>query len=388
MTDTPSDAMSIERSEADGLLEELVRDILRGSAGPDPAGDEWHDLGAFKSLADAGVLAAAVPESQGGDGLELVELFGALHAVGDTATRAPILSALTLGVLPLSKFGGEHTAALLSSAIAGTALVTTALVDGSSTDFQALGTTAIPKDDGWVLNGTKARVVAGTLASAIIVPALTSTNETILAIVDPTVPGVRTTVQHTASDEPEAILELMDVEVGADDVLVGPDDGADALKWMRDLATVSTCVALCGVASAAVALTVAHTVQREQFGRALARFQSVTLRVADAHIAVDACRLSALRALWCLSSGLPAEEEILIARYLAGEAGDAAVVMSHRLHGGVGVDLTHPLTALTLQSRHWQFSLGSASRALSDLGDLIAADAVAGTTDEEPAGRR
>lgn len=387
MTHAAVDEMNLERSEADVILEELVRDILSGSPGPDVAADTWHDMKVFKLLADSGVLAAAVPESQGGDGLELVELFGALHAVGDTATRAPLLSALTLGVLPLSKFGGERQAELLRSAIAGEALVTTALIDGCSTDFEALDTAAIPKDGGWVLNGTKVRVSAGPLASAIIVAALTPTNETILVLVKPQTPGVGITVQHTASNEPEAILELHDVEVSADDVLAGPGDGAGALEWIRDLATVSMCVALCGVGSAAVAMTVQHTVQREQFGKSLASFQSVSLRVADAQIAVDASRLSALRAMWCLSSGLPAKAEILTARYLAGEAADAAVVMSHRLHGGVGVDLTHPLTALTLQSRHWQFSLGSASRALSELGDLIASEAGALSTDELPARR-
>ncbi|HUF83688.1 MAG TPA: acyl-CoA dehydrogenase family protein, partial [Acidimicrobiia bacterium] len=76
---------------------ERVKEIERG--------DERIDRDLWRALADAGLLAIAVPEEHGGSGLGLVELCLLLEQQGRHVAPVPVWPTLVLGALAIAEHG-------------------------------------------------------------------------------------------------------------------------------------------------------------------------------------------------------------------------------------------------------------------------------------------
>jgi len=115
--------------------------------------------------------------------------------------------------------------------------------------------------------------------------------------------------------------------------------------------------------------------ERKQFGRPLATFQAVGQRAADAYIDTLGVRLTAWQAVWRLAAGLPATDEVIIAKYWASEGGQRVVHAAQHLHGGIGMDRDYPLHRYFLLGKQIDLGLGGAAPQLAELGRRIAASA-------------
>lgn len=69
---------------------------------------------------------------------------------------------------------------------------------------------------------------------------------------------------------------------------------------------------------------------------------------------------------WRLDEGLPASEDVAVAKFWAADGGHR--VVSAAQHGGVGVDLSYPLHRYFFWSKQIEVTLGSATRQLVRLG--------------------
>jgi alkylation response protein AidB-like acyl-CoA dehydrogenase len=148
------------------------------------------------------------------------------------------------------------------------------------------------------------------------------------------------------------------------------------LDWLLERATVAYCAVVVGVCEEALRLTAEYTRTREQFGRPIASFQAVGQRAADAYIDTEAVRLTAMHAAWRLSSGLPAAEEVAVAKVWAADAGQRVVHAAQHLHGGLGVDRDYPLHRYFLWAKQLELTLGGATAQLRHLGSLLANEPV------------
>ena len=127
-----------------------------------------------------------------------------------------------------------------------------------------------------MLRGAKTVVPAAHLAAAMIVPARTAEGDVLLFLVEPDADGVHVTRQDTFNHEPTFHVELADVAVEEDAVLGGLElDGAAALDWLVQRATVAVCALASGVADAGMRLTAGYATERKQFDRPIATFQAV-----------------------------------------------------------------------------------------------------------------
>ncbi|MFB7913767.1 acyl-CoA dehydrogenase family protein [Streptomyces sp. NPDC056061] len=127
-----------------------------------------------------------------------------------------------------------------------------------------------------------------------------------------------------------------------------------------------------GVCAGSLALAVAHTNTREQFGRPLSTKQAVLMRAADAHMDTEAIRVTAYEAAWRRDTGLPYRRQALTAAWWASEAGKRVVHAGQHLHGGTGADLDHPVHRHFLWGRQLDAHLGCGSEVLQELGELLA----------------
>ena len=142
-----------------------------------------------------------------------------------------------------------------------------------------------------------------------------------------------------------------------------------------------------GVLAAALDATARYAREREQFGRPIGSFQAVAQRLADGYIDVSALSLTTTQASWLLAqsdAGSSSDSEttgsadvsaaIATAKFWAAESGHRVAHTAVHVHGGVGLDTSHPTHRYFLRAKQNEFTLGSANTALRRLGDALAAD--------------
>jgi alkylation response protein AidB-like acyl-CoA dehydrogenase len=339
------------------------------------AGDGF-DRRLWAGLAGANLLGLAVPEEHGGSGLGFGEVSVLLEEAGRAAAPVPLLASLVLGGLPIAEFGtDEQKTRYLRPMAAGELVLTTALLEPGTEPERPLTTARAAADGGWTLDGTKICVPAGTVAEAFLVPArVDEAVGVFLVAADAT--GLTVTPEMTTSDTPEAHLELNGVPVSAGDLLGQPGSGEAVLSWLRLRATSGLCSLMAGTCQAALKLTARYAVTRKQFDRAIATFQAVGQRAADAYVDAEAVGITARQAAWRISAGLPAEEQVAIAKFWAADGGQRVVHAAQHIHGGLGVDRTYPLHRYFLAAKQIELTLGGATAQLLRLGALMAAEAV------------
>jgi alkylation response protein AidB-like acyl-CoA dehydrogenase len=357
---------------------DLARQILSDHCTPqtlralDLSGGPRFDRALWKKVAEAGLIAAGLPETDGGAELGFLAVAGIVEQLGRSAAPVPLLEASVLGALPLARFGSPaQKERWLPRALSGEVVLTAALVEAHR-EADAPGTTARRQGDACLLDGEKLCVPAGELADAILVPASLEGGGVGVFLVEAAAKGVSQTPLVTTSRQPESILHL-DAAVGE---LVGtPDQGAEIVHWIELRATAALCALAVGVCSEALHLTAEYTKTRKQFDQPIATFQAVGQRAADAFIDTEAVRLTALQAAWRIDAGLPAEAAVATAKFWAAEGGSRVVRAAQHLHGGVGVDREYPLHRYYVYARQLELSLGGATTQLRRLGRLIASGA-------------
>ncbi len=348
----------------DLVTQERLREV---EAGAEPG----FDRKLWSALAEAGLLGVAIAEDAGGLGFGVFEASLLLEEVGRTVAPVPLVSMLPATVA-LSRYGAKvpAVASLLGEVAAGTKVVTVALVEALG-DPLAPVTTARRDGAHWVLDGEKTCVPAGLYADYFLVSAtLTGGSDGAVFLVAADAAGLSRDAQPMITYAPESTLKLSGVRV-SEDALIGPADGS-ALGYLVSIATAATCSVMVGVSATAVKLTAEYTKTREQFGHPIALFQAVGQRAADAFIDAQGIRLTSLQASWLLDQGLPADREVAVAKYFAAEAGQRVARATQHLHGGIGVDRDYPLHRYYLWAKHMELTLGSGTRHLTRLGQLLA----------------
>ncbi|WP_435769160.1 acyl-CoA dehydrogenase [Nocardioides sp. SYSU DS0651] len=297
--------------------------------------DRENDARNWSAWAAAGLTALPVPEEHGGDGLGLAEVAVLLRESGRRAVQAPVWETLCCGALTLAAHGTEtQRKELLPGVAAGDLLLTPALREPGVGLGDAPGATVT---DGRV-TGRKVGVRRAAEAARLLVTAVDG-DRTVVALVDPTGPGVTLHEASASSAVPQhtVVLDRAPAEL--------LDDGA--ASYLLDVARAGLVATAAGVLAGARDLTADYVKGRRQFGRALAEFQAVSLQMADVYVASRTLDLAADNAVWRVAEGLPADDDLRVAGYWASQVAPYAFRTCHHLHGGMGVDVTYPLVGFT-----------------------------------------
>jgi alkylation response protein AidB-like acyl-CoA dehydrogenase len=354
-------------------IRKLAREILKDLAAPEKLPDfeeavEWHDEALWKAFAEAGLVGVALPEAEGGMGMGPLEMAVLCEQVGAFTAPVPLVP-VAVAAGAIAKFGSDaQRARLLEGVAAGGALLTTALEEGDAFDAEAPST----RLSGGRLSGVKICVPIASRARAVLVPAMSEAG-TVVAIVDPQADGVTLEGQEVTTGELRYRMTLDGVAVG-EDALLAP--GRKALAWIVDHTLAWLCAMELGVAGQALRMTAKYTGEREQFGKAIATFQAVAQRAADAYVDIEAIRVATWQGVWRLAQGKEARRELNIAKFWAAEGGHRACYAAQHLHGGIGVDKDYPLHRYYLLSRQIELTLGGGKSHLEALGATIAAQGV------------
>ncbi|AQA23717.1 acyl-CoA dehydrogenase, N-terminal domain protein [Rhodococcus sp. MTM3W5.2] len=170
--------MDFSHTEAQQDLEQLTRSIAEKLTTNDrlrelDAAEDRFDDKLWQALADAGVLAAALPESVGGGGFGILEQCSVLRELGRPLAAVPYLSSIVLAASALAEFGDDAQRQWAQRAGAGEVVLTVALAEELNDNPAKPVTTAVRSGDEWLLTGTKITVPAAAFADLILVPATT-----------------------------------------------------------------------------------------------------------------------------------------------------------------------------------------------------------------------
>jgi alkylation response protein AidB-like acyl-CoA dehydrogenase len=355
-----------EQNEIQGLARQILSDkVTHERLKEIEAEPDWFDRDLWGELAKAGLVGIALPEDVGGGGFGILEACLVLQEIGRAVAPIPYLPTVVMAAMPIAQFGtAEQRKRLLPGVAEGDTVLTAALSELLNTDPMSPTTTAT---DGR-LTGTKSLVPAAHLATTVLVPARVGDGVGVF-LVDPKGDGVTLERQVATTGEPVWTMAL-------DNAPGEQLGGEDVLPRIVELTTAGLCMTTLGLCEQALKMTAEYTSTREQFERPLAAFQAVAQRAADAYIDTEGVRLTAWQAVWRLAEGMPAANELAVAKFWAAEGGQRVVHAAQHLHGGIGVDVDYPLHRYFLWAKECELTLGSATPQLVTLGRALADDPV------------
>jgi len=355
--------MDFSRTEAAQELSRLAETIAATVCTPEhqrelDSLDQRFDIALWHKLRDSDILSTAAPERFGGGGFGVVEQSAILTALGRHLAAVPYLESVVLGAGALTL--GDAGAEWARSAVAGEKVLTVAL-DGEAGQGPVR---AASVGDGFRLTGGRTQVPFGPIADAFLVPAETDSGTRVFLVAAHD-PGVSVTTLRNTGLSSAGELDL----TGVDGVPVGD---AETLDWLTTRRAVGLSAYQLGVLERALELTAEYARTREQFDRPIGSFQAVGQRLADGYIDVKGLRLTVDQATWRLSEDLPARTEAATAAFWAAEAGHRVAHTTVHVHGGVGIDVDHPVHRYFITAKQVEFGLGGATAALRVIGRELA----------------
>ena len=334
-----------------------------------PHFDRWEregivDRSLFRKAAEVGMLAMAVPERYGGNG---VDDFRFNQIVGEEAFRqglaGPALS-ITLHndiCLPylLELCTEEQRERWLPGVASGDLVLAIAMTEpGMGSDLASMSTTAIRQGDHYLLNGSKTFITNGIHADLVITAVKTDPRErhrgVSLVMVERGMPGFergRNLEKVGMHSQDTAEMFFDDVAVPAENLLGEEGEGFRYLT--RNLPQERLSIAVAGVAAAEAALswTLDYVRERRAFGQSIGAFQSTRFALAEMRTEIDVAQEFVDRAVTELSSGTLSPEDAAKAKWWCTELQGRVIDRCVQLHGGYGYMTEYPIARAFTDAR-------------------------------------
>jgi alkylation response protein AidB-like acyl-CoA dehydrogenase len=350
--------VNFQLEETQAAMAELARQVAGDHGGHERAreveADGGVDRAAWSALGVTGLL-AAVSDGDGG----VVGAAEVASALGREVVSLPAYALLT--ALALLGAGSCLSRVRRERVLAGEELVTLALVEEGISRASAVRARVV---DGHI-SGRKVVVPVAAESTAAIVAAQSADGPG-LFVVELDSPGVRVVPVRTTDRLSAAHLELEAAEA------VPLGDGT-AVERAEQVASVLACASVLGLGRRAVEATASYVRERHQFGRPIASFQSPVLRLADAHIDLEAMQVTLQQAAWQLDTGQDATIAVSVAKWWMANGGHRTLHTAQHLHGGIGADIEYPAHRYFLRGKQLLDTLGGAAAHASRLGAELAA---------------
>ena len=336
-----------QRSWHDAAVEFARRELGRDVAARDR--EQAFDRAAWRRAADFGVLGMPVPKEYGGLGLGLLDLLAAMEGLGyggkDAGLIFSVNAHLWTNTLPILRFGDEAQRRRWLPGLADGSLIGAngASEPDAGSDVFALRTRAERRGDAYVLTGTKTFVTNAPVADlfvtyATIDPKLGALGVTAF-LVERGARGLsvgRPIEKMGLRTSPMAEVVLEGVEVPAAQRLGREGRGVEvfecSMEWERG------CILAwnLGALERLLETSVAFVRQRRQFGKPISQFQSVSNRLVDMKVRLEAARLLLYRAAWAKSKNESSGPATAIAKLFLSEAMVSSGLDAVQVRGGYG----------------------------------------------------
>src|SRR6476646_6367557 len=351
--------MNFELTDEQRLLRDTVRDFARREVAP--VAEELDREKRFPyeivaRLGELGMMGIPFPEEFGGGGADTLAYALAIEELArvDSSVCITVAAHTSLGTMPVHLWGTrEQKEEWLPELCAGRKLAAFGLTEPEAGSDAGNTRTGAELENGeWVVNGAKQFITnSGTeITGCVTITAVTDrsngSREISNLIVPNGTPGYEQGEPYrkmgwNASDTRP--LSFEECRVPESSLLGRRGDGFKNFLHILDGGRIGVAAMGVGLAQGALDEAIAYAKERQAFGQAIAKFQSIQAKVADISAQIEAARLLVWRAALEKDAGksftLTAAQAKLITGRLAVRATEEAV----QIHGGYGFIEEYPV---------------------------------------------
>ncbi len=358
--------MEYEQSEEIKLLRQTVRDFADKEVRPIARAideEERVPIESFKKAGQLGLLGIPFPEQYGGGDMGITGyciLMEELNRV--CASHATIIGAHAQ-LAAMSVFLGGTEAQkqhYLTGMNEGRLVGAWALTEpNAGSDAAHITTSAELQGDEWVINGQKIWITNGSFADVIIVHAVTDKSKGARGgisafIVEKGMPGFHVgkvedkmglKASHTAS------LFFENLRVPAANLLGGVGQGFQLAMKTLDIGRCGLGGSSIGAAKEAFELSRNYAIERQQFGRPIAEFQTIQFKLAEMAVKIYTMEQIVYDCARKVDAGKNATLESSIVKLYCTEVASQVIDEAIQIHGGMGFSRELPLERMYRDAR-------------------------------------
>ncbi len=349
--------MDFDLNEEQKMLQTTLRDFAEKEIMPAAARiDKTEEFPAaeLQKIAGLGLFGLTIPEKYGGSGRGLLDLCIAVEelARASAAIDNYLRISLSLAIVPVMEYGTEaQQKKYLPPHASGEKLACFALTEaGAGSDPAGMETTATRRKDGYVINGNKLFTSIGDKAEIVVVFATVDKSLKQRGITAFVMDKDTTGLSVGKHEEKMGMHGLSSVELILQDCFVteenrlgGEGQGLRIALDALDVSRVTIGAECVGISRAAYEAALNYAKERQQFGQAIAGFQSIQWMLADMATQIDAARLLTYRAAHLHDRARPFIKEAAMAKLLASEASNFVTDKALQIHGGYGYTKDYPV---------------------------------------------
>lgn len=365
--------MNFEFSDEQQAIQKLVREFAEKEIAPtvqerDEKAEFSREI--FDKIGELGLCGIFFPEEYGGSDGSYVSYILANEELSkvDDAVAAGYASSISLCAWPIWKFGTEEQKKKYLTPLAeGTKLGAFGLTEpNAGSDAARQQSTAVRKGDHYILNGSKIFITNGGEADIYVVFAMTDktkgTKGISAFILEKGMEGFSFGKEEQkmgihASKTRELIFQ--DVKVPVENLLGEEGKGFKIAMQGLDGGRIGVAAQGLGIAGAALEAAIKYSKEREQFGKPVCKFQSISFMLADMATKLDAARLLVYRAASLKEQGKPCTKESCMAKLYATDAAMSIATDAVQILGGYGYIREYPVERLMRDAKITQIYEGT-----------------------------
>lgn len=357
--------MDLDFTDEHEILREMVRavctehcpvEVVRALE-DDPKGypDEL-----WKQLVELGLVGILIPEAYGGQEQGLLEAAILYEELGRVLAPTPHFQSAVLSAGALVAAGSDaQKQAWLPGIASGERILTPAWLEPRN-GFGARGVQmrAVETGSGFVLSGTKMHVNFATAADRLLVLARTGDAEqdVDLFLVDPQSSGITCSQRLNLGSETTYRVDFDGVEVAEADRVGAARSGWNTWDEVMHDGIVLAAAQAAGGAKAALEITIEYAKTREQFGKPLGAFQSISHYLADAATSIEGGSTLVYEAAWSKTQGKDISLLAPMAKLFMCHAYRDVTAMCQQVWGGVGFTIEYDIQLYFRRAKQLQMS--------------------------------
>jgi alkylation response protein AidB-like acyl-CoA dehydrogenase len=348
--------MQFDLNEEQQQIKQSVREFAEGEIAPHVR--EWDETQHFPvelvpKLAAQGFMGVIFPEQYGGAGLGYVEYVTIIEELSrvDGSVGISVAAHNSLCSNHIYMFGTEEQKQKFLVPLArGEKLGAWGLTEpGAGSDASGTRTTAVKKENCWLVNGSKnfiTHAIHGDICVAMASTDRAMRSKGITAFIfEKGMRGFKPGKKEDklglrASETASVIFEDCCVP---DTNRLGPE-GLGFIQAMQilDGGRISIAALALGIAQGAYESALKYSKERKQFGKAISEFQAIQFKLADMATQLDAARLLTYRAAYLKDQGRKVTKESSMAKLYASEVSVKVCEEAIQIHGGYGYTKDYP----------------------------------------------
>ncbi|KAA3609032.1 MAG: acyl-CoA dehydrogenase [Planctomycetota bacterium] len=309
---------------------------------------------AWAGMCDMGLTGLPFEEEWGGAGMDNLSYMIAVEEISRVcaSTGLTLAAHVSLGTYPVYAWGRDALKEkYLRGLIGGEYMGAYGLTEpNAGSDSGGTLTTAVLDGDHYILNGAKCFITNGSYARTFVCTAQTDKSKgakgIVAIVVDRETPGFtvekgETKLGMRGSDWTNLIFQ--DCRVPVDNVLGPPGEGFATFMKTLEGGRISIGALSLGIAQGALDQALRYASEREQFGKALARHQAVSFKLADMQTEITAARHLVYHAARLKDAGRSYGVDAAMAKYYASEVAMRATYEAIQIFGGNGYSREYPV---------------------------------------------